>query len=164
MSDDLIPPESLVRKRRRARARTSPRQLGIPRKRTVATKSLTRSVIAAGWRELGGDRGQVARPRTRDECPAARPCPFVGCRHHLYLEVNQETGSITINRPDLEPHELESSCSLDVAENGGHTLDQVGQILNISRERVRQLETRVIVGKLKGSIEIIALGLDGPIG
>ena len=36
------------------------------------------------------------------------------------------------------------SCVLDVAEQGGLTLDEVGQILGVSRERVRQIETAAL--------------------
>ena len=34
----------------------------------------------------------IPRPRTRAECPPSKPfCPFVGCRHHLLLEVEAST-------------------------------------------------------------------------
>lgn len=83
---------------------------------------------------------QAARPKTRGECiDGPRPCPFVGCRHHLYLDVSETTGSIKINMPDLEPWEVEQSCSLDVADEGRHTLEEVGALINTTRERVRQL-------------------------
>jgi len=81
------------------------------------------------------------RPQTRADCiNAARPCLYVACKHHLYLDVNPETGSIKINFPDREPWELEDTCALDVAEKGGVTLEEVGEILNLTRERVRQVE------------------------
>lgn len=81
------------------------------------------------------------RPRTRAECrDGARPCPYVGCRHHLYLDVNEETGTIKLNFPHLEVWEMKESCSLDVAGRGGGTLDEVGVMLNLTRERVRQIE------------------------
>ena len=32
------------------------------------------------------------------------------------------------------------SCSLDTADAGPHTLEEVAVLLNVSRERVRQLE------------------------
>ena len=61
----------------------------------------------------------VDRPRTRAECAdAPRPCPWVACKHHLYLDINPRTGSIKINFPDLEPWELPHTCALDVAEQG----------------------------------------------
>ena len=31
-----------------------------------------------------------------------RPCPWVACKHHLYLDVNPETGSIKMNFPDKD--------------------------------------------------------------
>ena len=84
---------------------------------------------------------QYERPKLRSECVgAARPCLFVACKHHLYLDVNPETGSIKVNFPDKEPWELEETCALDVAERGGVTLEEVGIILNLTRERVRQVE------------------------
>ena len=82
------------------------------------------------------------RPRTRGECvDGERPCPWVGCRHHLYLDINPQTGTIKLNRPNLEPWELDESCSLDVGDRGDRlTLAAVGRLLNITRERARQLE------------------------
>ena len=82
----------------------------------------------------------VKRPKTRGDCVAGpRPCPWVGCRHSLYLDVT-ESGSIRLTFPDLEVDELHESCALDVAERGGLTLDEVGILTNLSRERIRQLE------------------------
>jgi hypothetical protein len=66
----------------------------------------------------------------------------VSCKHHLYLDINPTTGSIKLNFPELEPWELPHTCALDVAEAGGHTLDEVGEVTNLTRERVRQVETR----------------------
>ena len=80
-------------------------------------------------------------PINRVECKEGRrPCPFVSCKHHLYLDVNPETGSLKLNFPHLEVWEMEESCALDIAENGGITLEDVGVIMNLTRERVRQLE------------------------
>jgi len=45
---------------------------------------------------------------------------------------------------------MEHTCALDVAENGGLTLEEVGHILNLTRERVRQVEVAG-VEKLKAS-------------
>lgn len=83
---------------------------------------------------------RVVRPKTRGECEhAARPCPYVGCRYHLYLDVNPATGNLKMNFPDREVWELEHSCALDVAEEP-RTLEEIGDILRITRERVRQIE------------------------
>jgi Sigma-70, region 4 len=86
---------------------------------------------------------QEARPKTRADCiSSARPCIFVSCKYNLYLDVNPETGSIKLNFPDKELAELEYTCALDVAEKGGITLEEVGEIMNLTRERIRQVETR----------------------
>lgn len=85
----------------------------------------------------------IPRPQTRAECSEeARPCPWVACKYHLYLDVNPDTGSIKINFPDLEPWELAETCSLDVADRSGITLEEVGEIMNLTRERIRQVEVR----------------------
>lgn len=72
-----------------------------------------------------------------------RPCAFVGCAHHLYIDIT-DVGSLKINFPDLEPWELNHSCSLDVTEGGELTLDIVGARMNLTRERIRQVETRAM--------------------
>jgi hypothetical protein len=85
----------------------------------------------------------VDRPTTRQECLGMpRPCPFVSCSHHLYLDVNPESGAIKLNFPHLEVWEMAETCSLDVADRGGITLEEVGAILNLTRERIRQVEVR----------------------
>jgi len=82
----------------------------------------------------------VMRPRTRAECwNVPRPCPFVSCKYHLYLDINK-CGSFTLTFPGKEPWEVNPSCALDVAEEGGHTLEEVGNILGVTRERIRQIE------------------------
>jgi hypothetical protein len=75
----------------------------------------------------------------------------------LYIDVNPNTGSIKINFPDKEVWELENSCALDVAEQGGITLEEVGEILNLTRERIRQVEVRGLL-KLKeaGGDELVS--------
>lgn len=129
------------RKVRRRRRRTRPRS------RTIAMKRLTREELRLG--ALMFPPVDVPRPKTRAECrEEARPCPWVACKFHLYLDVNPETGSIKINFPDLEPWDMKDTCSLDVAERGGITLEEVGEIMNLTRERIRQVEVRGLL-KLK---------------
>ncbi|MBN1961039.1 MAG: DNA-binding protein [Deltaproteobacteria bacterium] len=95
-------------------------------------------------RERAGNIAEIVqydRPQRRSECVnGPRPCLFVACKHHLYLDVNPETGSIKVNFPDKEPWELDDTCALDIAERGGVTLEEVGELLNLTRERVRQVE------------------------
>jgi len=81
------------------------------------------------------------RPKNRSQCKdGPRPCLYISCKHNLYLDVNTVTGSIKFNFPDKDINELKETCALDVAERGGITLEEVGEILNLTRERVRQLE------------------------
>lgn len=83
-----------LRKRTR-RYRASIRRR-FPRKKTVPLKRLTRRELAAGWIAAGGD-APYERPRTRGECrDGFRPCPFVACKYHLYLDINPETGSTSL--------------------------------------------------------------------
>jgi hypothetical protein len=113
-----------------------------PRSKTIALKRLTRAELARGA-ELYPPVEDVERPVTREDCrDAPRPCPWVACKHHLYLDINPRTGSIKINFPDLEPWELAHTCALDVADSGGLTLEEIGVITNLTRERVRQVEVR----------------------
>ena len=87
---------------------------------------------------------EATRPRFRGDCEKGeRPCPYLSCRHHLYLEVT-EAGSIRLPFPGLELHELAETCSLDVADEGGKALVEVGALLAVTRERVRQIEERVL--------------------
>ena len=131
-------PESLRKDRKAERRR--PGKKGRRRSRTIATKRLSKEELAQG-EELS--RVKVDRPVDRDQCATGvRPCPYVSCKHHLYLDVNPDTGSIKLNFPDLEVWEMEETCALDVADRGGITLEEVGEILNLTRERIRQVEVK----------------------
>jgi hypothetical protein len=131
-------------------------------------KRLTREELRVGWLVVGVFNEQdkqelfADRPRTRADCRwgnnQQRPCPWVSCKHHLYLDVNPETGSITLNFPDLEPWEMQHTCALDVTERGALTLEEVGEVMNLTRERIRQIEVRALVRKARAVAT--QLGLD----
>ena len=117
----------------------APRRKERTRSKTIAGRRLTRAEIEEGKRLV--DDMWYERPKSRSECvDGPRPCAFVSCKYHLYLDVKDETQSIKLNFPHLEVWEMEHSCSLDVAERGGLTLEQVGAIMNLTRERIRQVE------------------------
>ncbi len=74
------------------------------------------------------------RPTVRGDClPGGhneqRPCRWRECRYHL-LDATKET------------------CALDVADLGGVTLDEIGTLFGLTRERIRQIEEKA-VRKLK---------------
>ncbi len=139
------------------------------RKRLIRAKSISTRRLAKRDLDLGRllhppilpSEGLPARPRVRGDCATVpRPCPFLSCRHHLYLDVSERTGAIKLNFPDLEPDDLPSgrSCALDLAdETGGATLEVVGEAINVTKERVRQIET-VALERASGSQEIERLG------
>jgi len=115
--------------------------------KTIAMKRLTKEELRIG--ALLYPERSYWRPQTRGDCAnVARPCPYVSCKNHLYIDVNPNTGSIKVNFPEREVWELDHSCALDVAEEGGITLEEVGEILNLTRERIRQVEVRGLM-KLK---------------
>lgn len=99
---------------------------------------------------------QITRPTCRSDCRhGVRPCPWVGCRYHLLLEV-LSNGKIKYNFPGKEFDEIPETCALDVADRGVHTLDQVGNYLNLVRERVRQIENDVIT-ELRSNRELVGI-------
>lgn len=96
--------------------------------------------------DLSEETSQVAeRPKLREDCvDGPRPCPWVGCRHHLFLDV-RETGSIKFNFPDEAVEDTtRPTCTLDLAAEGGLSLEVVGSAMNLTRERVRQIEVRAL--------------------
>lgn len=112
------------------------------RAKTINPRRIPKQALALGKALYPEDPGPL--PPTRGHCAeGSRPCPRVSCRHNLFLDV-EARGAIKVTFPDLEPEELTESCALDVADQGGITLEEVGALLNLTRERVRQLEVRAL--------------------
>ena len=136
------------------------------RARTISVKRMTKRELELG-RLLYPDVEDVVKPKTRAECIGSeRPCPFVSCKHHLYLDVSARTGAIKLNFPDLEVWEMNETCALDVADRGGTTLEEVGAIMNLTRERIRQVEVKGLA-KLQALKDMNALRDyvdEGPVG
>lgn len=134
---------------------------GRRRSKTIARKQMLRErrrMLAQG---MIPEVVEYDRPMQRSDCrDGERPCLFVSCRHHLYLDVNPVTGSIKLNFPDKEVWELAETCALDVAERGGITLEEVGEIMNLTRERIRQVEVSGLE-KLKAGDASLETFLDG---
>jgi hypothetical protein len=129
----------------RSEVRTRSSRKLLVRARSISMRRMTRREIALTHRlvELEGPRQPL--PKTRGECAnSVRPCPFVSCKHHLYLDVSPRTGSLKLNFPDREPDGMVESCVLDVTDRGEATLEETGDALNMTRERVRQIEESAI--------------------
>lgn len=129
--------DAVTREQRRSRRKRDVRA------RTIRVKRMTRREVDL-VRSVAPEP-ELDRPRTRADCiDGPRPCPFISCKYHLYLDVSPRTGSIKLNFPDLEVAEMSVSCALDIADGGGSTLEDVGAIMNLTRERIRQLEVKAL--------------------
>ena len=151
--------EGITREQRRSRRKREVRA------RTISVKRMTTRELEIG--RMLYPENDYERPRTREECvEGERPCPFVSCKHHLFLDVSARTGAIKLNFPDLEVWEMTESCALDVADRGGTTLEDVGAIMNLTRERIRQVEVKALA-KLQALRDMEALRDyvdEGPVG
>jgi len=129
--------EEITREQRRSRRKRDVRA------RTISVKRMTKRELEIG--KLLYPESDYYKPKQRAECAEGpRPCPYVSCKHHLFIDVSPRTGAIKLNFPDLEVWELGESCALDVADRGGTTLEDVGAIMNLTRERIRQVEVKAL--------------------
>jgi hypothetical protein len=151
--------EGITREQRRSRRK---REI---RARTISVKRMTKRELEIG--RLLYPENNYWKPRTRAECAGGpRPCPFVSCKHHLFVDVSARTGAIKLNFPDLDVWDMNESCALDVADRGGTTLEDVGAIMNLTRERIRQVEVKALA-KLEALRDMLALRDyidEGPVG
>lgn len=139
-----------------------------PRSRSIRARELTRAeqedARVLEMFEPSADDFEDQRPKVRADCQAGgvnelRPCPWLLCRNHLYLDVNPESGSIKENFPHIGPedlHLLPDTCALDVAdrvrEGDEMEWDAVGERQNVTGERLIQLRVDVY-RKLRAEIE-----------
>lgn len=132
--------------------RRSPR-----RSRSIRVARLGRGEVLRAAERVRELEESLSRPQVRSEClESPRPCPHVACKHHLYLDVNPETGTIKLNFPELEVWELADTCALDVAERGPTSLEDVSLLVNVTRERIRQIETQALakLGTVQDLLEL----------
>lgn len=143
-----------------------------PRVLSRLVRQLPRDRELRRWFEqalLEHDAARDLRPRTWGECrPAgvyvvpggetevqpedgpkrfweAGQCPWLTCKHHLGVSVNEETGSVTRIRGHDDGR---GNCSLELASEGPRTLEEVGELEGVTRERTRQMEA-LYVGRLR---------------
>lgn len=79
------------------------------------------------------------RPRTRGDCKdGPRPCPWAGCRYHLYIDVRPGDGSLKLNFPGVDLADMQETCALDVAEkHSGLFPEQIAELLNVTEPAAR---------------------------
>jgi len=82
------------------------------------------------------------KPKNRLQCVnSERPCVFVSCRYNMFLDVTNKR----IKYYSQDPTEMEHSCALDLADEcGGMRLEEIAACLNLSRERVRQIQDNAL--------------------
>jgi DNA-binding XRE family transcriptional regulator len=83
--------------------------------------------------------GLLERPVTRADCvDGPRPCPWAGCRHHLFATI-LPSGAIKPDRPDREVWEMDETCSLDLADrhSDGMEANEIAELLNVTDSSVR---------------------------
>lgn len=101
-------------------------------------------------------------PKTRGDCEGVDlPCNFLSCRHNLVISAvgtGRDAGArvsglrrmIDMDNPELMEairdrlNAGNPTCALDVAEEDGQTLEQIGNIMGLTRERVRQIEEEAL--------------------
>jgi len=83
------------------------------------------------------------RPRKRGDCAdGPRPCPWVACRHHLALDVDNITGRVRIVIPVERLDQARDTCSLDVADRGGASEREVAELLDLGQGSVSKVSSR----------------------
>jgi hypothetical protein len=74
----------------------------------------------------------------------------------MYLDRVLVTGTIGSalrqkSAPDIlpDPTAFGETCSLDVADRGAHKLEEIGEVMSMVRERVRQIERGALAKLMK---------------
>jgi len=95
------------------------------------------------------------RPKKRADCSSEiRPCPWIGCKHHMFWcftdrATPRPQSSIQALLEKMTDEQiiekiisLKETCVLDVIDKLGRaTLQDIADLLGITRERVRQIES-----------------------
>lgn len=85
------------------------------------------------------------RPSKRAECERVeRPCCWTDCRHHLLADESMAREASIRQRMEAGG----PSCSLDVADSGGASLEHVAQLLGTTVSVVLRIE-QIALRKLR---------------
>lgn len=98
--------------------------------------------------DAGAD-STTERPRTRGDCEQVpRPCPFVSCKHNLFLDVGNGGRGPGLILSGVDPSEMPPhlSCALDVADEvpGGATTEMVAEAWGCTHQNVSRIEQDVL--------------------
>lgn len=99
------------------------------------------------------------RPQTRGDCiNGVRPCPYAGCRHHLYLDV-AKNGTLRFDRKGELSDRTAPSCALDVVRDNpdGLSCAELGEVMGTTSSRAHQEITNAIFKAKRMGIELPAL-------
>ncbi len=124
----------------------------VARPQTLPTRRFSKAEALALAEEYPADEfADLPRPKTRADClPGGcneeRPCPWVSCAAHLALDVREHgtNASLRVNFPDVEVWDMVETCVLDVADRGGATQEEVAAFLNVTAQRVCQIEAQAL--------------------
>ena len=117
----------------------------------------------------GAARRRADVPAGRHPAPDhARGVPRARCARARGSRASTTSISTSTRRPgrsrSTSPTSSRGSCkhtcALDVAERGGITLEEVGEIMNLTRERIRQVEVRGLLKLKMGSPSPDELGAE----
>ena len=89
------------------------------------------------------------RPKNRGDCvKGLRPCPFISCKWHLIWELpgkeRCDIFSLSDNAVVDYILSMGETCVLDVADTREATLEEIGSLFHVTRERVRQIEAKAL--------------------
>lgn len=81
-------------------------------------------------------------PKVRGECyQMPRPCPFFTCKWHFSsMRPAEYWKNCSDNEIIEDMMTVNFSCALDAADRGDMTLEEIGEMMATTRERVRQIE------------------------
>ncbi len=95
------------------------------------------------------------RPKIRQDCiNGPRPCPWIMCRWHTIWMINDSSKPIILGgqkprHPIMKLSDddillmianMKCTCLMDVMDQAGLILEDIGDILGMTRERVRQIQ------------------------